>query len=34
MPIIDATYRILFQGQSPRDAVAELMARELRPERD
>ncbi len=34
MPIIDATHRILFQGQSPRDAVAELMARELRPERD
>lgn len=34
MPIVDATYRILFEGQAPRDAVAELMARELRPERD
>ena len=34
MPIIDATYRILFQNWAPRDAVAELMARELRPERD
>ncbi len=34
MPIIDATYRILFEGQAPREAVAELMARELRPERD
>ncbi|MCA0376163.1 MAG: NAD(P)-dependent glycerol-3-phosphate dehydrogenase [Gemmatimonadetes bacterium] len=34
MPIIDATHRILFEGQAPRDAVAELMARELRAERD
>jgi glycerol-3-phosphate dehydrogenase (NAD(P)+) len=34
MPIVDATYRILFDGQSPRDAVAELMVRELRAERD
>jgi glycerol-3-phosphate dehydrogenase (NAD(P)+) len=34
MPIVDATYRILFEGQAPRDAVAELMARELRAERD
>jgi glycerol-3-phosphate dehydrogenase (NAD(P)+) len=34
MPIIDATYRILFEGQAPREAVAELMARELRAERD
>ncbi|MBL0939737.1 MAG: NAD(P)-dependent glycerol-3-phosphate dehydrogenase [Gemmatimonadaceae bacterium] len=34
MPIVDATWRILFDGQSPRDAIAELMARELRPERD
>lgn len=34
MPIIDATYRILFAGQSPREAVNELMARELRAERD
>lgn len=34
MPIIDATYRILFEGQTPREAIAELMARELRAERD
>ena len=34
MPIIDATYRILFEGQAPREAVAELMAREPRAERD
>lgn len=34
MPIIDATYRILFEGQTPREAVTELMARELRAERD
>lgn len=34
MPIVDATYRILFDRCAPRDAVAELMARELRPERD
>ncbi|MEQ1691836.1 MAG: NAD(P)H-dependent glycerol-3-phosphate dehydrogenase, partial [Gemmatimonas sp.] len=34
MPIIEATYRILFEGQSPREAIAELMARELRAERD
>ena len=34
MPIVDATHRILFDGQSPREAIAELMARELRPERD
>lgn len=34
MPIIDATYRILFAGQSPREAIGELMTRELRAERD
>lgn len=34
MPIIEATYRILFAGQAPREAIAELMARELRAERD
>jgi len=34
MPIIDATHRILFAGQPPRDAINELMARELRAERD
>ncbi len=34
MPIVEATHRILFDGQSPREAIAELMARELRAERD
>jgi len=34
MPIVDAAHRILFDGCAPRDAVAELMARELRAERD
>lgn len=34
MPIIDATYRILFEGQAPREAIGELMTRELRAERD
>ena len=34
MPIIDATYRILFEGRAPRDVIGELMARELRAERD
>ncbi len=34
MPLIEATHRILFDGQPPREAVAELMARELRAERD
>ncbi len=34
MPIIDATHRILFAGQPPKEAIAELMARELRAERD
>ncbi len=34
MPIVEATYRILFDGQPPRDAIAELMVRELRAERD
>jgi len=34
MPLIEATHRILFDGQSPREAVAELMARDLRAERD
>ncbi len=34
MPLVEATHRVLFDGQPPRDAIAELMARELRPERD
>lgn len=34
MPIIEATYRILFEGRAPREAIAELMARDLRAERD
>ncbi len=34
MPIVEATYRILFDGQAPREAIDELMARELRAERD
>ena len=34
MPIVEATYRILFEGQAPREAIAELMLRELRAERD
>ena len=34
MPIVEATHRILFEGQGPRDAIDELMNRELRPERD
>ncbi|MGQ0647790.1 MAG: NAD(P)H-dependent glycerol-3-phosphate dehydrogenase [Gemmatimonadaceae bacterium] len=34
MPIAGAVARVLFQGCSARDAIAELMGRELRPERD
>ncbi len=34
MPIVSAVARILFDGQSPRTAIADLMGRELRPERD
>jgi glycerol-3-phosphate dehydrogenase (NAD(P)+) len=34
MPIIEATHRILFAGQPPKEAIAELMVRELRAERD
>lgn len=34
MPIVEAVHRVLFDGQAPRDAVADLMARDLRPERD
>jgi len=34
MPIVDAVYRILFQGFPVRDAIGSLMARELRSEQD
>jgi glycerol-3-phosphate dehydrogenase (NAD(P)+) len=34
MPIVEATYRVLFEGESPRDAADALMGRELRSERD
>ncbi len=34
MPIVEATHRILFDGQPPREAIVELMGRELRSERD
>jgi len=34
MPICDATYRVLYEGLDVRQAVQELMAREIRPEAD
>lgn len=34
MPIVAAVSRILFEQQAPRDALADLMGRELRSERD
>lgn len=34
MPIVEAMHRILFDGQAPREAIVELMGRELRSERD
>ena len=34
MPIVEMANRILFEGQTARDAVPELMARELRSEQD
>jgi glycerol-3-phosphate dehydrogenase (NAD(P)+) len=34
MPIVDAVHNVLFEGQPARDAIAALMARELRPESD
>ncbi len=34
MPIVDAAFAVLFEGQTPRDAIVELMNRDPRPERD
>ena len=34
MPIVESMHRILFDGQAPREAIVELMGRELRSERD
>ena len=34
MPIVDVVFRILFEDTPARDAISELMTRELRPERD
>ena len=34
MPIAEAVYRVLFESQPPDEAIAELMQRELRAERD
>jgi glycerol-3-phosphate dehydrogenase (NAD(P)+) len=34
MPIVEAVNRVLFEGQRPRDAMGELMTRELRAEAD
>ncbi len=32
MPITETVYRVLYEGRDPRDAVREVMARQLRPE--
>ncbi|HET7450666.1 MAG TPA: NAD(P)H-dependent glycerol-3-phosphate dehydrogenase [Gaiellaceae bacterium] len=34
MPIVEAVHRVLFDGQAPREAIGELMGRELRSEQD
>jgi glycerol-3-phosphate dehydrogenase (NAD(P)+) len=34
MPIVAAVHRVLFEGQSPREAIGDLMTRDLRAERD
>lgn len=34
MPIVDAAFAVLFDGQSARDAIVDLMNRDPRPERD
>ena len=33
-PIIDGTYRVLYEGTDPAQTVVEVMSRELRPEVD
>ena len=32
MPIVNVVHRILYEGLSPREAVSELMKRQLKPE--
>jgi len=32
MPIVDAVYRILYEGLAPREAIKKLMTRELKDE--
>ena len=34
MPIVEAVHRVLFEGGSPRQAIADLMSRDLRAEQD
>jgi glycerol-3-phosphate dehydrogenase (NAD(P)+) len=34
MPIVEATHRVLFDGRPAREAIGDLMGRELRSERD
>jgi glycerol-3-phosphate dehydrogenase (NAD(P)+) len=34
MPVCDAVYRVLFEDESARDALADLLQREARPEKD
>ncbi len=34
MPIVAAVHRTLFEGQPARQAISDLMTRELRPEQD
>jgi glycerol-3-phosphate dehydrogenase len=34
MPIVDAVYRVLFEGEPAQDAMRALMSRELRSEGD
>jgi glycerol-3-phosphate dehydrogenase (NAD(P)+) len=34
MPIVEAVFSVLFDGQAPRDAIVDLMNRDPRAERD